>query len=48
MILKSIQRMTLVLTGLAVLSPITVFGQAMMRPDVMGREAAVVSDHALA
>jgi gamma-glutamyltranspeptidase/glutathione hydrolase len=29
-------------------SPAPLAAQAMMRPDVMGREAAVVSDHVLA
>lgn len=33
---------------LIVAIPVQLAGQAMMRPDVIGREAAVVSDHALA
>src|SRR5262245_50252276 len=31
-----------------VAAPMQLFAQTMMRPDVMGREAAVVSDHVLA
>ena len=41
----------LVRTGSALLTfltPVSVTAQSMMRPDVMGREAAVVSDHVLA
>jgi len=38
----------LALLVVAATLPVQAFAQGMMRPDVMGREAAVVSDHVLA
>src|SRR5687767_11678222 len=46
-----VQRLVRTTGALAILSflgPVPALLQAMMRPDVMGREAAVVSDHVLA
>ena len=43
-----VRKTTGTLAILSFLGPVPVLSQSMMRPDVMGREAAVVSDHVLA